>query len=455
MKYYKTLRWMLQCGGWSRIIQNVKTEKTKDYRPRVLDERVSEQLDAFGAVLIRGPKWSGKTTTSEHFANSAIYLDDYDRQNEYEMIARSDVGAFLEGEKPHLIDEWQAYPATWDAVRRFCDHSPDKTSLFILTGSYSPKQGNTKHTGTMRISTIDMETMSLFESGESSGDVSFISLFDPGAKISGRAKLSKSGITHAIVRGGWPVAVLNEKSNPLLYGKQALRGICSTDLKEATGMEVDPGTALALVRSLARNITIPVKNETIISDMAESGHPVAGSTFYLYMNGLKRLFVLREVPAWNPNVRSATSIRSLPKREFFEPSIACAALNLGEEALSKDYITRGYLFESLCGRDLSVYASKYDGELNYYRDRFKLECDFVIHLPDGRYGLFECKCGDGFIEAGAAHLNRLEALIQRHRNDNPNVRIGMPSCKVVLTDGNLAFRREDGVIILPLSCLRP
>ena len=187
MKYYKTLRWMLQCGGWSRIIQNVKTEKTKDYRPRVLDERVSEQLDAFGAVLIRGPKWSGKTTTSEHFANSAIYLDDYDRQNEYEMIARSDVGAFLEGEKPHLIDEWQAYPATWDAVRRFCDHSPDKTSLFILTGSYSPKQGNTKHTGTMRISTIDMETMSLFESGESSGDISFISLFDPGAKISGRA----------------------------------------------------------------------------------------------------------------------------------------------------------------------------------------------------------------------------------------------------------------------------
>ena len=431
------------------------TEKTKNYQKRIIDEKVEEQLDAFGAVLLRGPKWSGKTTTSEYYANSAIYLDDYDRQEEYEMINKSNVGAFLLGESPHLIDEWQTFPKTWDAVRRFCDRSPEKTSLFILTGSYSPKQGNTKHTGSMRISTLDMETMSLWESGESSGDVSFISLFDRHTEIVGKAKLSREGVTKAIVRGGWPVAVLNEKKNPLVYGKQALRSICSTDLKEATGMDVDPNAVLALIKSLARNITIPVKNETLISDMAESGNPVAESTFYLYLNGLRRLFVLRDVPAWNPNIRSATSIRSLPKKEFYETSIACAALNLGVDALSKDYITRGYFFESMCGRDLSVYASKYDGALSYYRDRFKLECDFVIHLPDGRYGLFECKCGDGFIEEGATHLNELEKLIRKHRSENPNVHMEMPSCKVILTDGDLAFRRPDGVFVIPLSCLKP
>ena len=260
----------------------------------------------------------------------------------------------------------------------------------------------------MRISTIDMETMSLFESGESSGQISFISLFDEKTKIQAISKLTKQGITKAIVRGGWPIAVIRNNENPLLYGKQALKSLCSTEMKEATGMNVDPNSVLTLVKSLARNITIPVKNKTIISDMSESGNHVTESTFYLYMNALKRLFVIREVPAWNPNIRSSTSIRSLPKKEFYETSIACAALNLGVDALSKDFITRGYLFESMCGRDLSAYASKYDGVLNYYRDRFKLECDFVIHLPDGRYGLFECKCGDGFIEEGASNLNKLE-----------------------------------------------
>ena len=227
--------------------------------------------------------------------------------------------------------------------------------LFLLTGSFSPKQGTTKHTGSMRISTIDMETMSLFESGESSGQISFISLFDKNTKIQGVSKLTNEGVTKAIVRGGWPIAVIRNNENPLLYGKQALKSLCSTEMKEATGMNVDHTSVLALVKSLARNITIPVKNETIISDMTESGNPVTESTFYLYMNALKRLFVVREVPAWNPNIRSSTSIRSLPKKEFYETSIACAALNLGVEALSKDFITRGYLFESMCGRDLNKF----------------------------------------------------------------------------------------------------
>ena len=387
------------------------TNKTKDYKKRVIDEKIQEQLGAFGAVHIRGPKWCGKTTTAEYFANSAIYLDDPDHAEEYDAISKNNINLFLEGENPHLIDEWQTYVSTWDAVRRYCDKNGDKTSLFLLTGSFSPKQGATKHTGSMRISIIDMETMSLFESGESSGQISFISLFDKKTKIQGVSKLNKEDVTKAIVRGGWPIAVIRNNENPLLYGKQALKSLCSTEMKEVTGMNVDPNSVLTLVKSLARNITIPVKNETIIADMSESGNPISEASFYIYMNALKRLFVLREVPAWNPNIRSSTSIRSLPKKEFYETSIACAALNLGVDALSKDFITRGYLFESMCGRDLSAYASKYDGVLNYYRDRFKLECDFVVHLPDGRYGLFECKCGDGFIEEGASNLKDRKSVV--------------------------------------------
>lgn len=431
------------------------TNKTKDYKKRVIDEKIQEQLGAFGAVHIRGPKWCGKTTTAEYFANSAIYLDDPDHAEEYDAISKNNINLFLEGDNPHLIDEWQTYVSTWDAVRRYCDKNGDKTSLFLLTGSFSPKQGATKHTGSMRISTIDMETMSLFESGESSGEISFISLFDKKTIIQGVSKLNKEGVTKAIVRGGWPIAVIRNNENPLLYGKQALKSLCSTEMKEATGMNIDPYSVLTLVKSLARNITIPVKNETIIADMSESGNPISEASFYIYMNALKRLFVIREVPAWNPNIRSSTSIRSLPKKEFYETSIACAALNLGVDALSKDFITRGYLFESMCGRDLSAYTSKYDGVLNYYRDRFKLECDFVIHLPDGRYGLFECKCGDGFIEEGASNLNKLEGLIKQHLKDNPNVHMELPSCKVVLTDTQFAYRRDDGVIVLPLACLKP
>ncbi len=432
----------------------MKTNKTKEYRNRIIETKLQEQLDAFGAVLLRGPKWCGKTTTAEHFSHSAIYLDDVSNEEQFNLISKNDPNYFLEGENPRLIDEWQTYPAVWDAARRYIDRNPQKSSLFIFTGSFSPKEGKTKHTGSMRISTLDMETMSLSESGESSNQISFIDLFDTSTKINGISKLNRDGITNVIVRGGWPVAVIRKNKDNSIYGKQALDSLCSTEFNEAVGMNINPLAVRTLIKSLARNISTPVSNKTILSDIRDSGHPISDSTFYIYMGALSRLFVIREVPAWNPNIRSSTSIRSLPKKVFYETSLACAALNLGNESLAKDFKTRGVLFESLCGRDLSVYASKYGGTLNYYRDRFGLECDYVVFLPDGRYGLFECKCGSGFIEEGAKHLNKLEENIKNYIADNPNTIMQAPSCKVVLTDTEFAIKREDNVIVLPLACLK-
>ena len=433
----------------------MKTERTKNYLPRVRDEELQDLLADFGAVLIRGPKWCGKTTSAERFASSAIYLNDPDHLEEYEEIAAQQVSLFLEGDKPHLIDEWQTFPKVWDAVRGRCDHSPDN-GLFLLTGSISPKPGATKHTGAMRISRLDMETMSLWESGESSGEVSFRSLFDqPEKEIKGRAKLDKYGVTAAIVRGGWPKAVANPPKKLSHFGEQAFVSICETDIQEATGMALSKETTAAIVASLARNITIPVTNDTIIKDVVEHGQPLSEDTFYEYIKGLRRLFVLREVPAWNPNIRSATTMRSLPKKEFYDSSVACAALGLGADALNYDFKTRGFFFESMCGRDLAVYAGTMGGSLSYYRDRYGLECDFVIHLPDGRYGLFECKTGSNHIQEGIDHLNRLSKLIRERKEKETSVVLREPTVRVILTDGSFAYRNEDGIIVCPLSCLKP
>ncbi|MBE6126680.1 MAG: ATP-binding protein [Erysipelotrichaceae bacterium] len=433
----------------------MKTERTKNYLPRIQDKELEDLLADFGAVLIRGPKWCGKTTSAERLAESAIYLNDPDHLEEYEEIASQQISLFLEGENPHLIDEWQTFPSVWDAVRGKCDHSPDN-GLFLLTGSISPKPGSTKHTGAMRISRLDMESMSLWESDESSGDVSFAALFSKkNGPIKGRAKLDKAGITAAIVRGGWPKAIAQPPRKLSHYGEQAFVSICETDIQEATGLGLSKDTTAAILASLARNITIPVTNETIIKDVNEHGQPLSEDTFYEYIKGLRRLFVLREVPAWNPNVRSATAIRSIPKKEFYDPSIACAALGLGVDALSYDFKTRGYFFESMAGRDLSVYASALGGSLSYYRDRYGLECDFVVHLPDGRYGLFECKTGSKHIEEGSAHLNKLLKLIKERRAMEKSVVLREPEVMVIITDGEFAYRREDGIVICPLSCLKP
>lgn len=429
-------------------------EKDK-YIPRIVDYIIKNYLDDFTAVHIRGPKWCGKTYTSEYFANSEIKLNTKSQREEFDRMYLANPKLFLEGEKPRLIDEWQLYPAIWDEVKNYADESHLKNQ-FILTGSFSPKSGLTNHTGSMRIVKIDMTTMTLFESGHSTGEVSLKGLFDnPDKPISIFLNKQKESINGLIVRGGWPEGIANPPHNLLSYGKQALISICDTDIQEASGRDLSPTTTRVLLRSLARTLSQNVDNATIIADVNKSGHPLSESTFYDYYNALLRLFVIKEIPAWCPNIRSKTSIRSLPKKEFFDPSLACAALGIGPEGLSKDPKTRGFFFECLVGRDLEVYSKPIDGEISYYRDRLGLECDFVIHLPDGRYGLFEVKSSDELISEGIANLEKMVKLIKEYNKDNPKNTMPLPTIRAIITDDQYGYLSNEGIFIIPIGCLKP
>ena len=428
-------------------------EKDK-YIPRIVDDIIKNYLDDFTAVHIRGPKWCGKTYTSEYFANSEIKLNTKNQREEFDRMYLANPKLFLEGEKPRLIDEWQLYPAIWDEVKNYADESHLKNQ-FILTGSFSPKSGSTNHTGSMRIVKIDMTTMTLFESGHSTGEVSLKGLFDnPDKPISIFLNKQKESINELIVRGGWPEGIANPPHNLLSYGKQALISICDTDIQEASGRDLSPTTTRVLLRSLARTLSQNVDNATIIADVNKSGHPLSESTFYDYYNALLRLFVIKEIPAWCPNIRSKTSIRSLPKKEFFDPSLACAALGIGPEGLSKDPKTRGFFFECLVGRDLEVYSKPIDGEISYYRDRLGLECDFVIHLPDGRYGLFEVKSSDELISEGIANLEKMVKLIKEYNEDNPKNTMPLPTIRAIITDDQYGYLSNEGIYIIPIGCLK-
>lgn len=426
----------------------------KEYIPRLIDKKIIESLQDFTAIHIRGPKWCGKTSTAEYFAKSEIKLNTKKQRDSFDQMYAADPGLFLEGDKPRLIDEWQLYPAIWDEVKNYADETHLKNQ-FILTGSFSPKAGTTNHTGSMRIVKIDMTTMSLFESGDSTGEVSLKSLFDnPTQKIKVVLKKGREDISRLIVKGGWPEGVKNPPHNILSYGRQALNDICDTDIQEASGKDLSPITTRVLLRSLARTLSQNVDNKTIIEDVNKSGHPLAENTFYDYYNALLRLFVIKEIPAWCPNIRSKTSIRSLPKKEFFDPSLACAALGINEEGLEKNYKTRGFFFECLVGRDLEVYSKSIDGEISYYRDRLGLESDFVIHLPDGRYGLFEVKAGNEYIKDGISKLEKFVELINKYNEENPNSKMELPTVRVVITDEQYGYVDKSGIFVIPVGALK-
>lgn len=428
--------------------------KKESYLPRIIDEVIKDSLDDFTAVHIRGPKWCGKTYTSEHFANSEIKLNTKSQREEFDRMYSANPKLFLEGAKPRLIDEWQLYPAIWDEVKNYADETHLKNQ-FLLTGSFSPKAGTTNHTGSMRIVKVGMTTMTLFESGDSTGEVSLKDLFDnPNKPISVYLDKQKEEINLLIAKGGWPEGVANPPRNLLSYGKQALASVCDTDIQEASGKDLSPATARVLLRSLARTLSQNVDNKTIISDVNKSGHPMSESTFYDYYNALLRLFVIKEIPAWCPNLRSKTSIRSLPKKEFFDPSLACAALGIGPEGLSKDPRTRGFFFECLVGRDLEVYSKTIDGEISYYRDRLGLECDFVIHLPDGRYGLFEVKSSDELISDGIDNLEKMVRLINEYNEKNPKNTMPLPTIRAIITDDQYGYLSKEGIFIIPICCLK-
>lgn len=418
-----------------------------EYYPRIMDEILDDYLEAFGAVLIKGLKWCGKTTTAEQHANSVIKLQDPDNSASYLQMANFMPLRLLEGKTPRLIDEWQMAPSLWDAVRNAVDVR-GKEGQFILTESTVVNEDAIMHSGTGRIAQLNMSTMSLFESRESNGSVSLAALFNKEKLRDGISSLSVEDLAYAICRGGWPAAIGKKRAAALLIAQSYVDSICSTDASSVDRSSKNPERVRSLLRSYSRNISTLATNSSILKDMWQNDIGINETTMYKYISALKQLYVIQELPAWNPAIRSATAMRSANKKGFSDPSIAAAALGLGPEQLLDNLNTFGFFFESLCIRDLSVYSSALGGHISYYHDRYGLECDIVLHLRDGRYGLIEVKLGSKEIEEGVSHLLKLEGLIK----DN---KMRLPSFCMVLTGGEFAYQRDDGVYVVPIGCLKP
>ena len=427
-----------------------------DYKPRIVDKELQLRLEAFGATLIVGPKWCGKTTTAEQQAKSVIKMQDPDNKDYYLSTIQVKPSLLLEGERPRLIDEWQVAPELWDAIRHSVDQEGTE-GLYILTGSNTVDDSQIKHTGIGRISRMKMYPMSLFESGESNGKISLNELFyNKNYNIDGiRSTLTIEDLIFAACRGGWPSS-LNKKSKEaqLFIANDYLDGICQTEISSIDGVERDPNKTRLLLRSYARNISTIAKSTSIIADINSKAETLSAKTYSSYVNALEKLFVIEDIPAWCPAIRSATAIRSSYKREFVDPSIAVAALGVNPTYFHTDLKTFGFIFETLCARDLKVYSQSNKGELSYYRDRYDLEADFVLHLKDGRYALIECKLGGKEIEKGASHLIKIRDLIREKNIKEKQVPIPEPDLMIVLTGGEIAYRRPDDVYVIPIGCLK-
>ncbi len=417
-----------------------------EYLPRISDRLLDRKLHTSGAVLITGCKWCGKTMSAEQFAKSIIYMQDPDRSSSYLAMADTKPSLLLAGAEPHLIDEWQMAPVLWDAVRHEVDRRRAQ-GQFILTGSAVPKDDATFHTGTGRISRMMMRTMSLFESKESNGFVSLKALFNGSQEEGVMSQLSVEEISYLICRGGWPMSLSLPRDYALDVARNYVDAIVEEDVSRVDKTERNPQRVLTLLRSLSRNICTMASNTTILADFGDSGTSISMPTFDSYLNALRRIFVIEDVPAWSPSLRSKTALRTSSKRNFVDPSIAAAALRLSPEKLLHDFNTFGFMFESLCDRDMRVYAQANDGEIYHYRDKNELEADMIISLRDGRWAPVEVKLGQKQIEEAAAHLIKLTEKIDSEK-------MGQPSFMMVLTAGEFAYRRKDGVWVVPLGCMK-
>ena len=425
------------------------------YLKRIVDEDLQLRLDSVGATIIVGPKWCGKTTTAEQKAKSILRLNDPDMREAYLATAKTKPSNLLKGETPRLIDEWQEAPELWDAVRTSVDLRKE-AGLYILTGSTTINKDHIRHSGTGRISRLKMYPMSLYESKESNGLISLADLFNtPAFDIDGlHSQLDVNDLIFAACRGGWPSSLtLKTRKAQLFIAKDYVNNICESDISSVDKIERSPSKTRLLLRSYARNISTLATNTSLIADI-NANENMSGSTFYEYLDALKRLYVIEDIEAWCPNIRSKTSIRSSNKREFIDPSIAAAALGLSPEYLETDLKTFGFIFECLCIRDLKIYSNRLGGRVSYYRDKFGLEADAVLHLDDGRYALMEFKLGSSEIEEGANHLCELRDLIREHNKTERQIKLREPDLLIVLTGGQMAYRRADGVCVIPIGCLK-
>ncbi len=427
----------------------------KRYKLRIADQLLKDKLDAMGAVLIEGAKWCGKTTTAEQTARSVMYLSDTAAYKNAMDLIELHPQALLSGEAPMLIDEWQEIPRLWDAVRHEVDRRGEE-GQFILTGSAAPSKARLDqihHTGTGRYAWLKMRPMSLFESEESNGAVSLADIFAGETDfVTGTPDYMIEDIAFMICRGGWPGA-LNRKSEKaaLAVSTEYYETVLHADLSKYDGVQRDSEKMRRLMRSFSRHQGAQASINTIIEDIsANEAEKISESAVTDYLNALKKIFVVEDAPAWNPNLRSKTAVRSADTRYFVDPSIAAAALELGPKDLINDLNTMGLLFETMAVRDLRCYADALDGTMYHYRDKTGLKCDAVMHLRGGQYGLIEIKLGgDTRIEDGARTLKALAAKID-------TTKMKHPSFLMVLTAvGQFAYNRKDGVIVVPIGCLRP
>jgi len=419
--------------------------KTNNYVSRISDKLLQEQLECTGAVLVEGAKWCGKTVSALQFANSVVYMQDPDEGQGYLALADTKPSLLLEGEPPLLIDEWQMAPVIWDAVRFAVDRR-NLMSQFILTGSVTPNDNLKAHSGTGRISRLTMRPMSLYESGESNGTVSLGALFEGDTDIASKSTLSVEQIANAICRGGWPAAVIS-KSQSSRIARNYVDAVVQLDVRQVDGVDKDPEKVRLLLQSLARNISTMATSKTIMDDIQANHSQLTDKTLNSYLNALQRIYVVEDVPAWQPSLRSKTAIRSANKRQFVDPSIAAAALRTDARGILKDFKTFEFLFESLCTRDLRVYTQAVDGEIFHYRDKNELEADLILKLGDGRWAAVEVKLGNSQIDEAAANLLKLTSKINTEK-------MNKPSFLMIITGGNVAYRRADGVLVVPIGCLK-
>lgn len=418
------------------------------YLKRIADRVLQERLAASGAVLIEGPKWCGKTRTALENSKSHLFMQDPDKAISYLKAADTKPSLLLKGDTPRLLDEWQTAPVLWDAVRFMVDQR-GKSGQFILTGSAVPKDNVVQHTGTGRISRLLMRPMSLYESMESNGSVSLKALFDGETEIDNFSTLTIEQIAFAIVRGGWPASIRESEKIALRHAIDYVEAIINADVSRVDGIEKNPIRVRALLRSLSRNISTLATIRTIHNDIAmgDADESISEKTISQYLGALDRIFVTENLPAWNPALRSKTAIRTSPKRQFVDPSIAAAVMRLTPSRLLEDFNYFGFLFESLCDRDLRIYAEAIDGQVFHYRDGSGLEADAVIALNDGRWAAVEVKLGSKEIEDAAVHLLELKDKVNTEK-------MREPSFLMILTGTEIAYRREDGVYVVPLGCLK-
>lgn len=427
----------------------------QEYLKRICDSELELKLEAFGAVHIVGPKWCGKTTTAKQFAKSYIEMQDPDKRDMYMETAKIQPSNLLIGKNPRLIDEWQVAPNIWDAVRVSVDRRGEE-GLYILTGSNSIDRSRIMHTGTGRIDTLAMYPMSLYETGESNGTVSLSGLFksENFPVDDCVSDLSINDLIFAACRGGWPSSVKKKSDRAkLMVAQSYFEGLCREDISNVDTVKRDETATRLLLRSYARNISTLASNKSILRDI-KANFEMGDTTYYDYVRTLKKLFIIQDVEAWCPAIRSKSAIQSTDKREFVDPSLVVAALGVEPDYFNLDLKTFGFIFETLCIRDLKIYSNALGGRVSYYHDRYGLEADCVLHLRDGKYALIEFKLGSSDIDDGARHLLEIETLIHKYNETERQAKLRLPNLKIVITGTQYGYKRPDDVYVIPIGCLR-